>query len=329
MTTAARAKVRYEGGQQAYAMSALVDSGDRITFTSSASRFSQRSGLEPVIRPNGLRSGGEIIPAVSGSDDVVDTAALTCNLNGVVTTVAADTDVSITRPATAVSKVNSITVNSSGAIAVVAGVDGSTTAFSETRGANGGPPLIPVDSIEIGQVRVTSDTSAAITSAQVFQVLGLHTEYFNYPNWTVDYQNAEVDFDSALPAIHTGPVAKAVHASYADPIAVDVPIASDFAPPENSYSVSSTQVYGRTIGASSASLGQGSFTAFLENGVYDPLLQLEGENLWFEFYPNRDDTDNYIVCQGILGFTRTFPADDSIQAACTISAESAAANVIG
>ena len=134
MPTAENAKLEYEGGQNSFAMSALTDSGDQTTFTSAASRWSQRSGYTPDIRPNGIITGGVVGVAASGSNDVVDITAISCNLNGVVTAVGAATDESITRPATAVAKVNSITVNSSGAIAVIAGTDSATTAFSTTRG---------------------------------------------------------------------------------------------------------------------------------------------------------------------------------------------------
>ena len=120
MPTAENARLQYEAGQNATAMSALTDSGDATTFTSTASLWSRKSGSTPSIVPNGLLTGGVIIPAVSGSNDVVDVSALTCNLNGVEnSSVSADTDVSITRPATAVSKVVSITVTSAGAIAAV------------------------------------------------------------------------------------------------------------------------------------------------------------------------------------------------------------------
>lgn len=116
---------------------------------------------------DGLISGGAVTPAASGQVDKVDTAALTCMLASTVEHVLATVNKAITRPATNVAKVNSITVNSSAAIAVVAGTDGTTTAFSETRGAAGGPPILPAGSIEIAQVRVTSAASAVITSGQI------------------------------------------------------------------------------------------------------------------------------------------------------------------
>lgn len=319
MATAENAKLEYEAGQNAYAMAALTNSGDATTFTSAATMWSGKSGYAPVVRPNGLLTGGAVTRAAAAGNNNVDVAALTCNLAGVVTSVAAATNQAITRPATAVAKVCSITVNSSGAIAVVAGTDGATTAFSETRGAAGGPPLIPVGSIEIAQVRVTSNTAAVITAAQVFAVVGTHVEMANYPLFNVDYSTGTVEFLSALPLIHTGTLAKGVYASYASPIFSEISLASDFKPPETSHSVSSTQIYNTTLGSTSSTLGQGGFTAYLEDGVTDALVAQKNELLWFRFYPDRYKTAG-LLTQGKLGITRTFPAGDNIQAACTISA---------
>jgi hypothetical protein len=321
--SAENALLQYEGGQQAVAMSALTNSGDATTFTSAASLWSQRTGFAPVVLPNGLISGG--VCTGTATNNQVAVAALSCNLNGVVTSVAGG-NVTITRPSTAVAKVCSITVNASGAHAVVAGADGASTTFSETRGANGGPPLIPVDSIEIAQVRVTSNTAAVITTAQIFAVPGLHVERADGPLFDINYGTGSVVFQSALPLIHTGSVPKAVHASYASPIFASVAKATDFVMPETSYSVTSTQIYGGTIGSTSSTLNQGSFTAYLNNGVTDPLVTLKGQTLWFKFFPDRYQSP-YTLAQGKLGITRSFPAGDEIQAACTISAAAAGVEV--
>jgi len=323
MSTAENAKLQYEAGQNATAMSALTNSGDETTFTSGASLWSGKSGYAPVVRPNGLLTGGAV--TVHADNDKVTVAALTCNLQGVVTSVAADTG-TITRPASDKAKVCSITINSSGAIAVVAGTDGAGTTFSETRAAAGGPPLIPVDSIEIAQVRVTTSAAGAVAASQIYQVVGSHCERADFPLWRVNYDEGSVTFLDALPEIHTGTVPKKVYASYASPIFADVALASDFVPPETSHSVTSTQVYGTTLGATSSTLGQGTFTAYLENGVSDALVSLKNQNLWFKFFPDRYATP-YLLCQGKLGISRTFPAGDTIQAACTINAASAAVEV--
>ena len=323
MSTAENAKLQYEAGQNAVAMSALTNSGDETTFTSAATLWSGKSGYAPIVRPNGLLTGGAV--SVHADNDKVTVAALTCNLQGVVTSVAAGTG-TITRPASDKAKVCSITINSSGAIAVVAGTDSLSSAFSETRAAAGGPPLIPVDSIEIAQVRVTTSAAGAVAASEIYQVVGLHTERADFPLWDVNSDAGSVTFLGALPEIHTGVVPKKVYASYASPIFADIALASDFVPPENTHSVSSTQVYGTTLGATASTLGQGSFTAYLSNGVSDALVQLKDQTLWFKFFPDRYASP-YLLCQGKLGVSRTFPAGDSIQAACTISASAPAVEV--
>jgi hypothetical protein len=324
MATAENAKLEYEAGQNAVAMSALTDSGDATVFESSATLWSGRSGYAPVVRPNGLLTGGAVTPG--SGNNAVAVAALTCNLAGVVTAVGGNAALSVTRPATNVAKVLSITVNSSGALAVVAGTDGATTAFSETRGAAGGPAYIPVGSIEIAQVRLTTSTAAPVAASEIYSVVGLHVERADFPLYDVHYDEGTVQFLAALPKIHTGDLPKGVFASYASPIFGEVALASDFVPPETTHSVSSTQVYGTTIGSTSSTLGQGSFTAYLANGVSDALVQLKNEKLWFRFYPDRYASP-YILAQGKLGIARTFPAGDQIQAACTISAETSAIEV--
>jgi hypothetical protein len=322
MATAENAKLQYEAGQNSVAMTLLTNSGDETTFTSAASLWSKRAGFAPVVRPNGLLTGGAITP--NATNDTVNVAALTLNLNGVVTSVSAGT-ATITRGVSSdTHNITSITINSSGAIAAVSGTDG--TAFSETRGATGGPPLIAVDSVEIGQVRTTTTSAAAVAAAEIFQVVGTHTERADYPLFNVNFQSGSVTFIAALPEIHTGPVPKRVYASYAVPLFSDIQLASDFVPPETTHSVTSTQIYGTTLGATSSTLGQGSFTAFLEDGVADALVILKNQDLWFRFYPDRYKSP-YILTLGKLGISRTFPAGDNIQAACTISATSTATEV--
>jgi hypothetical protein len=325
MATAENAKLEYEAGQQVAPMGALTNSGDNTRFTSAATLWSGVSGFAPVVRPDGLLTGGAITPA--GGNNAVSVASLTCNLAGVVTPVGAEASVAITRAATNVSKVNSITVNSSGALVAVAGTDGATTAFSETRGAAGGPPMIPVGSIEIGQVRTTTSAAAPVTAGQVFAVVGVHVEMANFPLFELDNNTGSVKFLAALPLIHTGPATKGVFASYAAPIFAEISLATDFVPPETSHSVSSTQIYGTTIGSTSKSLGQGSFTAYLEDGVSDALIGAKDKSLWFRFYPDKFKSA-YMLAQGVLGIARTFPAGDQIQAACTISATKPAKEVV-
>ncbi len=323
MATAENAKLQYEAGQTFTDFMALTNDGDNKTFTSGADLWSGKEGYDVDVRPNGLITGGNVTPG--SSNDTVDVAALTCYLAGAKTSVSASSGFSVTRPSTDVAKINSITINSSGTITEVTGTDGTDQTFSETRGADGGPPWIPTDSIEIAQVRITTSASAVLTESQIKQVVGTHRERYDSPVWDLDYFNAQVEFISALPEIHSDDSGstkktKAVYAAYYEPDFADIAKSANFVPPENSHSVNSTQIYGMTLGSTSSSLGQGSFTAYLRDGVSDNLIKEKDSTLFFKFFPDRLKTE-YIICQGKLGIARSFPAGDEIQAECTISAQ--------
>lgn len=331
MPSAENALLQFEAGQELNAYAAMTIATDNRTGTlSGTTLWSSRAGYGPTIRPNGLLTSGVLVtPAASEDDNKVDVAALTCYLAGVSTSVSAGVDKSITRPATAVSKICSITINSSAAIAVVVGTDGATTAFSETRGAAGGPPWIPTGSIEIAQVRVATNTAGPITAAEIFQTIGTHKEMATYPTWSTypigddDHLAAYVLFDATMPEIHSDDAGvtsytKKVYAEVYEPIFSTVSIASDFIPPGETRSVSSAQFYGKTVGSSSKTLQQGRFTAALEDGITDALAEYDGEVLTFRFYPDRDRSPNFL-CQGYLALALSYPASDTITAACTIS----------
>jgi hypothetical protein len=339
MSTAENAKIQYESGQDLVAFVALTDQGDHKDFQSADPLWSNRAGYQPDVKPNGLATGGAVGIAASADDDVVDVAALTCYLAGILTPVSAAADVEIDRPATSHCK-SSITISSAGVIAVVKGLDG--TSHSTTRGAAGGPPYIPLASIEIAQVWLSSATSGVITAAEIKQVIGSQCERYDYPTWEEKRFNvvngvidkAGIVFASALPLIHSAAspvsgVAKEVFAQYYEPVFTDIPKSTDFKPPETTFSVSSAQIYGATIGSSTSSLNQGGFTAYLQDGISDGMLLLKGANLFFKFMQNRLNSTPYLLTQGILGISRTFPAGAQITAACTISSEEAAVEVTG
>jgi len=315
--TAENARLQHEAGQTLFDWEEFSDSGDQITFEGTMALFSQKAGFTPDVKPNGLDTGGVVTPEAGATNDQVDVAAASVYLAGVKTAVSAAAGTAITRAVAADTHIiNSITVNAGGSIAVVAGTD--STSFSETRGAAGGPPLIPVDSVEIAQVRTTSNVAAPILATEIFAVVNQHQERYDFPVWEEKISTGDIEFSSALPLIHTGAVPKKVFVKSFEPIFVDVPLASDFVPPEVTHSVGSTQVYQATIGSVSKSLGAGGFTAFLKDGITDTIVKEADETIWFKFWPDKNKAP-YILANGKLGLGRTFPAGDSIQSACTIS----------
>ena len=196
MPDASSGKIMMEQGQDFTSMTLMTDSGDQLTFTSAAALWSRADGREPVFAINGLHTGGVVTPTTNV--DEVSGAAATGDLNGVSNdTFVADTSLAITRGITTDTHIiNSITIDNAGAYAVIAGTD--HTAFSDVRGDPGGPPLIPVDSIEVAQVRLTSVASAVVTADEIFAVPGLHREQSDFPLYTRDYGSGSfLDIDRA------------------------------------------------------------------------------------------------------------------------------------
>jgi hypothetical protein len=207
----------------------------------------------------------------------------------------------------------------------VTGTDGDS--FSLVRGAAGGPPLLGVDDIEIGQVWLTDDGSAVIKGTEIKQVPGLHMELASYPLWSVDYLNGKITFVAALPLSHTGPVPKRTYVEYYTPVLVALPHVSDFKFPEETHAIASVQDYDGATASSSKSLNQGSFKAKLQDGLTDLVVAHKNQNLWWEFYPDRNQAQHGSM-QGILGVSRIFPAGALLEADCTISAETTAVEVL-
>jgi len=119
----------------------------------------------------GRIAGGAVTP--SAQADKVNVSALTAMVGGLVTPIAAVTGLTVTRPAADVAKINSVIVTGLGALAVVAGADGlpgiddAPSAFSATRGAAGGPPVLPAGSFELAQVRLTAAAAGLIDPAAI------------------------------------------------------------------------------------------------------------------------------------------------------------------
>lgn len=340
MPTSEDAILYYESDQTPVDYELLTNAAaDLKDFKSIAALWSGRSGHVPVVRPNGLVSGGAIVPAISGTNNLIDVAALTCYIAGTLTSVGADTDVTVNRPTVSTHQKHSVTITALGAIAVVEGAE--HTAFSAVRGANGGPPYIDNDAIEIGQVWYSAQAAAAVLASEIYQTTGTHRERFDFPVWTVEHSDivngiiglAGVMFQSALAGIHsedagTTVAGKLVYASYETPSFAEIVDAYDFVPPGTSHAVSSQQVYGRTKAAKSSSLNQGSFSAHMKDGITDGLMSFVDENLWFKFFPDRNNVP-YMLCQGSLGVVNQFPAGDQVGANCTITSEVKADRVSG
>lgn len=305
----------------------MTDSGDQAVFNSGL-MMSGKSGFEPDVRPNGVVTGSNLISPGASADEVA-VAAFTCYIGGVEIDVSADAAVSVTRPS-ADGRITSITVDDLGAISETPGTDGTAV---ETRGAAGGPPLIPVDEVEIGQVRMTSTGAAVFTAAEIFQDVGTHVETYDYPAFEVDNigegrlatvaakKNAFVEFAAALPEIHTGPVAKEVYVKYYTPTLTALSKTVDFTAAETGVTKSS-EIYYEGAGGSGAigsmkadSVGDVSFTVFANDGITDAILNEKNQIVTAKFFPDANKLP-YLLSQGLLAVEREFPsgAQNKIQA---------------
>lgn len=319
--SAANALLKYESGQQFFPATAMADSGDHQTFTLAAAPWSGRAGREAVVRPDGLITGGAISPG--SGNNAVSVEALTAYQGGQFVAVAGGS-VSASRASTKTHMITSVILTDSGALGTEAGTEGDS--FSESRGAAGGPPLIPEGAIEVGQVRCAKAEAAAVSAAEIYQVPGAHQELYDFPVWDEDPGRGAVTFAAVLPLIHAGRTPRKVFAEVYKPIFAPMEPTSDFKAAEESHSQTSQQVYGGTVGSSSTSLTQGSFTAYAKDGVTDPIVNLKGETLWWQFFPHRLRSP-HLLQQAVLGISREFPAGDSIKISCTLSASAAAIEV--
>ncbi len=337
MATSAKAKISIETGQTLTDYAKMTDSGDHTIF-SLGTIWSGKSGFEPDVRPNGMVSGRNVLSA-HASNDTINIAAFTAYSKGTEQTVTATTDTLTRGTGPGKAKVISITMDCTGALAVVPGAEGAGATYSETRGAAGGPPYIPVSSVEVGQVRTTVSTPQPVTAAEIFQVVGNHTERYDFPTWeefnlgkginadSSAEQQSHIKLSSVLDADHTGDTYKDIYVKYYTPVFAELPRTLDFVPAENAISVSSTQFYNGSVAASASSLGAGAFTALLGDGITDALLIEQDQVITVKMWPDRNKSP-FILTQGGLGIARTFPVADQNAAAVTIAAEAASANFL-
>jgi hypothetical protein len=324
--------IEYESGQDYVGTVQLVNDGDNLSFTTGGDTpWSDAPGRTPVIYPNGRMSGGVITPDVAGK---VDVGSTTIVVGGVQVTGSVDA-LALTIGAAAVGDKVSYSIsayNNAGTIAFRAtagAISAAATpaAFSNTRGAAGGPPTILADDVELGWVRVTIDNDSGpalpvLAEADILQSIpGVHYEPYDSPIWSEDYGSGRVTFVSALPTTHATSTTKKVYATnvYTPQFAPLEP-AANFVPAEETHSQSSESVYGGTIGSSSSGLNQASFKVYLRSGYNDAFVALANTRMWVRHYENRLRAAHGLTL-GTLGISRTFPADGKIQADCTITAD--------
>jgi hypothetical protein len=341
MASSQRGKVQIELGRTLTTYAAMTDSGDHQVFTA-GSVWSGKADYEPEVRPNGIVTGRNLLTA-SSSSDTVSIARFTAYSKGSLQTVTA-TNATFTRPATADKAViYSVTMASDGSISVIKGTIGAGTTFSSTRDGAGGPPYIPADSVELGQLRIcAATTSTPISSSEIYQVPGTHQERYDYPDFeffnigkgeyadSSSEKNSHVKFNEALSADHTGAAYKKTYVQYYTPSFTTLAKTVDFVPSEVSHSKSSESYY-KGAGGSGAigsvvadSVTDASFTVMAGDALTDAILAEKNDVVTVKWYPDANK-DPYLLTQGTLGISRVYPIDAQNKINCTIYCESESA----
>ena len=335
MPTAQKALIQVELGATMVDFTEMSDSGDHQRFVVSGGPiWSSKSGSDVDIRPNGIVDGLRVLSPHADVDKVtID--GFTAYQAGTLHTVSATT-ITVTRPSTDTHKISSIVMDNTGAIDEVEGSEG--TSFSATRGGNGGPPLIPVDSVEIGQVRMSAQASAVFAAGDIFQDANVHAEYAAYPvaelypigkgqyAAVAAEKNAHIKLNAALPLAHTGGVPKKIYIKYYSPNFTTMAKTSEFSPSEVSVSKTSESLYegsgvSGAIGSMKAdSVGDCTFTVFAENGITDGIVRERNEIITVKFFPDANKAP-YLLTQGMLGIARQFPAGEQTKVEATIYCE--------
>lgn len=204
------------GAQQPW--TALTDDGTHRKFSCAAGKFPWQDAPPPRVRINGVRSGLTVVPDPAGANDKVSVASGTVFLAGASASVAGALSTALTRPAAVAGDIliNAITINSSGAIAVVAGTSGPP---SSTRGAAGAEPYVPVGSILLAMVTLMDDTPAPISS---FEIDGTVQERADIPGWEPHHFDGYVTTQLPLPAIHTGDVVRGVYGQWRTAVLAEI-----------------------------------------------------------------------------------------------------------
>jgi hypothetical protein len=108
--------------------------------------------------------------------------------------------------------------------------------------------------------------------------------------------------------------------TYYAPQFIELTRTMNFRPVEQTHSVGSQEYYRGAIGNTSSSIGQGGFTALMNDGLTDALVGEKNQVITVRQYPD-ENKSAYSLTQGKIGIARTFPVDAQIQSEVTISAE--------
>jgi hypothetical protein len=309
-------------------------------FTTGQTYISPIEDYEPDVRLDGVVSGLILTP--SASVDAVDYSAGKVYIKGVEITVAASTVSSISRPAVDGNVIqNAIVVDENGTVTAVAGVEGTT---SNTRGAAGGPPFLPLDQVLLGYVILAyvAATGGAIITAN--EVDTASKERADIPGYKILYHDGQdernpngsnegcIEFTSALDLIHnslddpTGASGDAVtrnlYASWRTPVFEEIPDCMDVTKGESLATIN-TLAYGDTYEekATSTPAWTANFSYYWSK-VNDIIDVIKNTKRFFKLYPNKDSAQHWLgVCT--ITANHSIPVADALQGDVTMEGSGA------
>lgn len=191
-------------------------------FYGTATRSMWNRGKPITVIQQGIIGEATITPA-SGNDTVQTVANISYfkDASSGVQTAAIDSSITVTRPASGKACWNLIVLDTDdGTISAVAGTDTTSgTTLVDTWDAAGGPPLVAVDKLIIGAVKLTSNTAAPVTAGEIAYLNGagvLLQERADIPSYEIVPVQGGVLLSEAMQLCHTGGVSRKVYASYYD-----------------------------------------------------------------------------------------------------------------
>lgn len=164
----------------------------------------KKTGYTPTIRVNGVVSGCVV---TGSSTNNLEVTAGVVNVNGTVVSVPADTSNTVTRGATGKYAISALCVDAAGTLSVVKGTDGDALDWTGYGGA-GQPPLTATTLAVIAYCHTLGDSAALIASTDIYAGESANVDYI------IDSLRGGIVLYTALPANKTGPVSRAVYATF-------------------------------------------------------------------------------------------------------------------
>jgi len=168
----------------------------------------KRTGYTPVIRISGVVSG--CVVSGGSSDDNLEVTAGVVNVNGAAVTVDAGTSNTVTRGASGKYAVHALCVDNTGTLSVVKGTDGDSLDLTSGYGGAGQKPLVATTLAVLAYAVTLGDSAAVIPSADIYAGESANVDYI------IDSLRGGIVLYEALPLNHTGPVSRAIYATFYD-----------------------------------------------------------------------------------------------------------------